>query len=397
MLDHFSFKESFKGLAFDSEQDAFIMKGTEKLPNLYADTKLFKEDTLAVSSLHTLFFEQHGNPNGQPVLIVHGGPGGPASNFLCQLFDPSFYHIILLHQRGAGKSIPYGEIREDTTRLRIDDIETLRKHLKIEKWALFGVSWGGLLSLAYAEMHPNRCQALILGATLGSSDHGMQLLNKNREVFPDEWNTLVDEIPEIERENLVAAFYHRIVAQTDPEQKLKYSKILTRFIMKVSCASLLPEQLEAILENMKNEDCINITTHYLHYAMHQFFLDFEEIKKNIKIISHLPVCLLHGMADKNCLSSYSTDLHKVFGNNSTLVLIEKGEHNPGDLNSIQTFLLAIEGLKKFYLKSESEFQLEEGNTYLPLKAAQETKLKDVVQQDISDPKAEEKVKKALSM
>src|SRR5262245_57154520 len=129
---------------------------------MYPPLEPFDTAMLPVSELHTLYYEQCGNPHGKPIVFLHGGPGGGLAAAFCRFFDPHVYRIVLFDQRGSGKSTPYAELRENTTWDLVADIETLRRHLGIERWAVFGGSWGSTLALAYAQTHPERVQALVL-------------------------------------------------------------------------------------------------------------------------------------------------------------------------------------------------------------------------------------------
>jgi proline iminopeptidase len=171
-----------------------------------------------VSDIHTIYYEQSGNPSGKPCVFVHGGPGGGCDGFERQFFNPETYRIILFDQRGCGKSTPHADLRENTTWHLVSDIEAIREHLGIAKWLVFGGSWGSTLSLTYAIKHPEAVTELVL--------RGIFLLRKKEidwfyqsgasYIYPDAWETYLSVIPEEERDDLVTA-YHKRLTSDDPE------------------------------------------------------------------------------------------------------------------------------------------------------------------------------------
>ena len=190
------------------------------MKNLYPEIEPFDSGMLKVSGLHEIYYERVGNADGIPVIFLHGGPGGGLIPTYRQFFDPEAYHIVLFDQRGSGKSTPHAELKENTTWDLINDIEALREKFGIEKWFVFGGSWGSTLSLAYAETHPNRVLGLIL--------RGIFLTRKKEldwfyqygasEIFPDFWERYRDEIPEEERNDFMTAYYKRLTGDDEAAQ-----------------------------------------------------------------------------------------------------------------------------------------------------------------------------------
>ncbi len=179
---------------------------------LYPPLETRQSGFLRVSDLHEIYWEESGNPNGLPVIGLHGGPGGGSSPEMRRFFDPRVYRIILIDQRGCGKSTPHSELRENTTWTLIEDIETVREHLGIEKWVVFGGSWGSTLSLAYAVTHTERVHALILRGIFLISKAEIQWFYQEgaSRLFPDAYDRYVAPIPEDERGDLLTAFYKRL-------------------------------------------------------------------------------------------------------------------------------------------------------------------------------------------
>lgn len=183
----------------------------------YPPIEPYRTGMLPVSPIHTIYFEESGNPNGKPVLFVHGGPGGGSEPRQRRFFDPQAYRIILFDQRGCGRSTLHASLEENTTWHLVSDMERLREHLGIEQWMLFGGSWGSTLALAYAEKHPDRVTELVL--------RGIFLLRKweidwfyqegASRLFPEAWAEFLRPIPEAERGDLLRAYYRRLTS-SDP-------------------------------------------------------------------------------------------------------------------------------------------------------------------------------------
>lgn len=189
-------------------------------PPLYPPIDPFRTGRLPVSDLHDLYFEESGNPEGTPVVFLHGGPGGGTDPDQRRFFDPAAYRIVLFDQRGSGKSRPHSSLEENTTWHLVDDIERLRVHLGVELWVVFGGSWGSTLSLAYAEHHPDRVRALVVRGIFFLRPHEIRWFYQEGAsfIFPDAWEAYVDPIPENERDDLVLAYHRRLIGD-DPEAR----------------------------------------------------------------------------------------------------------------------------------------------------------------------------------
>ncbi|MGH8634364.1 MAG: alpha/beta fold hydrolase, partial [Burkholderiales bacterium] len=178
---------------------------------LYPEIEPYSAGTLKLDGVHAMYWEQSGNPEGAPVLFLHGGPGAGASPAHRRFFDPAHYRIVIFDQRGAGRSTPLGELRDNTTLHLVADIERLRTHLGIERWLVFGGSWGSTLALAYGEAHPERCAGFILrGVFLCRGSEIDWFLYGLRALFPEAWRTFAEIIPAPERGDLLAAYYRRL-------------------------------------------------------------------------------------------------------------------------------------------------------------------------------------------
>src|SRR3954447_25087842 len=183
--------------------------------DLFPPIDPYETGLITVDPIHTLYWEQSGNPRGVPMLFLHGGPGAGASPTHRRFFDPAYYRIVILDQRGAGRSTPLGETRENTTDLLVEDIETLRRQLGIGRWHVFGGSWGSTLALAYAQAHPDRCLGLVIrGIFLGADSEVDWFMHGIGNFSPVAWQAFAELIPQAERGDLLAAYVRRL---NDPD------------------------------------------------------------------------------------------------------------------------------------------------------------------------------------
>ena len=198
--------------------------------NLYPRHEARRSGRLRVSDIHEIFWEESGNPNGLPVVALHGGPGGGSSPEMRRFFDPERYRIFLFDQRGCGRSTPHSELRENTTWDLVDDIEALRAHMGISQWLVFGGSWGSTLSLAYAVTHPDRVLGLVLRGIFLVSKPEIQWFYQNgaSRLFPDAYDRYVAPIPETERSDLLVAFHRRLTGN-DRQARIEAARAWSRW------------------------------------------------------------------------------------------------------------------------------------------------------------------------
>ncbi|HVG81060.1 MAG TPA: prolyl aminopeptidase, partial [Methylomirabilota bacterium] len=205
---------------------------------LYPEIQPYESGMLAVGGPHQIYWEQVGKPDGAPVLFLHGGPGAGANPTHRRFFDPAHYRAVIFDQRGSGRSRPLGETKDNTTPLLVEDIEALRRKLGIQRWIVFGGSWGSTLALAYAETHPEACTALVLrGIFLCRRSEIDWFLYGIRAVFPDQWRIFAGHIPEAERGDLLAA-YHKRLMNSDPAVHMPAARIWSTY--EGACSTLLP-------------------------------------------------------------------------------------------------------------------------------------------------------------
>jgi proline iminopeptidase len=204
---------------------------------LYPEIEPYNSGLLRLDDTHQMYWEECGNPRGAPVVFLHGGPGAGSAPAHRRFFDPAHYRIVVYDQRGAGRSRPLGELRDNTTPLLVEDLEKLRRHLGAERWLVFGGSWGSTLALAYGIEHPERCTGLILrGIFLCRKSEIDWFLYGVRNLFPEAWRAFAGAIPEAERRDLLSAYYSRL---TNPDPAVHMPAARAWSIYEGSCSTLL--------------------------------------------------------------------------------------------------------------------------------------------------------------
>jgi proline iminopeptidase len=264
---------------------------------LFPEIEPYRHGMLQVDDLHTLYWEESGNPHGEPVLFLHGGPGGGTSPTHRRLFDPAHYRIVLFDQRGSGQSTPLGEYRHNTTQLLIEDIERLRRMLEIERWLVFGGSWGSTLALAYGEAHPECCTGFVLrGIFLCTQDEIDWFMYGMQWFFPEVYARFVADIPAAERHDLLAAYEKRLFSD-DPAVYKPAARTWSRY--EGSCLFLEPN--EAALEQMGSDAvALGIGRLEAHYFIHKGFFSADQLISQLDRIRHLPAVIVQGRYDVVC-------------------------------------------------------------------------------------------------
>jgi proline iminopeptidase len=266
----------------------------------------YRSGRLVVDALHTLYWEECGNPDGVPVLFLHGGPGAGLSPRHRQFFDPTYYRIVLFDQRGAGQSTPLGEVRHNTTQLLVSDMEALRLMLGIEQWLVFGGSWGSTLALAYGQTHPQACLGFVLrGIFLATQPEIDWFFNGIQWFFPKEFERLTADIPPDERADLLQAYARRLFSD-DPAQNLQAARTWSRY--EGSCLHLLP-QPEVAEQFGADGVALGVGRLEAHYFLHQAFLEDDQLIRNIDHIRHLPAIIVQGRYDVVCPLRTAWRLH----------------------------------------------------------------------------------------
>jgi proline iminopeptidase len=277
----------------------------------YPPIEPYKTGRLKVSEIHDLYYEEVGNPKGSPILFIHGGPGGGVSPDHRQYFDPEYYRIILFDQRGCGKSLPAADLRENTTWDLIADIEKLRKELKIEKWIVFGGSWGSTLSLLYAETHPDRVKGLVLRGIFLCRKQDVDWFYQDgaSHIFPDAWEPYWNHIPADERKNMVAAYYKRL---TDPNIDVRLAAAKTWSLWEGSTSLHTPDL--SLLDHFSGDVfAIAFARIECHYFINGIWMRSDnQILEDVHKIRHIPTEIVHGRYDVVCPVNQAWDLHRAF-------------------------------------------------------------------------------------
>ena len=264
---------------------------------------------LALDATHVMYWEECGNPRGVPLVFLHGGPGGGSSPDHRRYYDPEFYRIIVYDQRGAGQSTPLGSLVDNTTAHLIADLERLREHLQIERWLVFGGSWGSTLALAYAEAHPARVLGLVLrGIFLCRPLEIRWFLYDMRYFYPEAWRLFAGFIPKEERDDLLAAYYRRLT-HPDPAVHMPAAHVWSRY--ESSCSTLLPDP-ELVAHFDEAAVALAIARIEAHYFSHDMFLEENELLANVGPIRHLPCTIVQGRYDVVCPIRSADDLHRAW-------------------------------------------------------------------------------------
>ncbi|MES2204756.1 MAG: prolyl aminopeptidase [Pseudomonadota bacterium] len=289
---------------------------------LYPSIEPFYSGMLRVSDLHQIYYERSGNPAGKPVLFIHGGPGGGTSPLHRRFFDPEIYHIILVDQRGAGKSLPHAEVRENTTQLLIQDFEKIRELLNIKKWLLFGGSWGVTLGLAYAETHPECVTGLILrGVFLGlAADLHWMYQQGTSEVFPEAWAEYLAVIPEDERHNMIAAYHKRLTSQ---DKKIQQAAAIAWSKWEAAISSLFIND-EQIAKFSADHFSLAFACIENHFFSNDLFLRHNQLIEEAYKIAHIPTIIVHGRYDMCCPMRGAWHLKQALPNASLIVVPDAG-------------------------------------------------------------------------
>jgi proline iminopeptidase len=252
---------------------------------------------LQPDAVHRIYWEESGNPKGLPVIFLHGGPGSGTSPEQRRFFDPEHYRIVLFDQRGSGRSTPYAELKDNTTPHLIADIELLRETLAIDRWLVFGGSWGSTLALAYGEAHPKRCLGFVLrGIFLCRKSEIDWFLYGLKTLFPEAWRKLVEPFEDNQRSDLLHAYYQRLV-NPDPAVHLPAARAWAGY--EASCSTLLPN--EKLIKGFESDAvALSLARIEAHYFMHDIFLPEDSLFANLDRIRHLPAVIVQGRYDAIC-------------------------------------------------------------------------------------------------
>lgn len=310
---------------------------------LYPEIKPYKRHQFKVSDLHELYVDEAGNSAGTPVLFVHGGPGAACDSSSRRYYDPAVYRIITFDQRGCGRSTPHAELAENTTQNLIADMEAIRQYLNIDKWVLFGGSWGSTLSLLYAQQYSDRVLALILRGVFLCRQRDFDWLYKagaNR-VFPDYWEEFVKFIPEDERDELVSAYYSRLLGD-DELARMSAAKHWSAW--EGSCSKLRPSS-ETLAKFTKPHNALALARIETHYFVNQGFIAEDQILKNMSIIEDIPGRIVHGRYDMVCPLDNACAVHRLWPA-SELHIVRDAGHSASEAGTVDALIRATQDIAK---------------------------------------------------
>ncbi len=306
-----------------------------ELRQAYPEIEPYLTGRLRVSDIHELYYEESGNPNGKPVVLLHGGPGGGSNPFMRRLHDPEAYRIINFDQRGCGKSTPHAELRENTTWDLVADIERLREHLGVERWQVLGGSWGSTLALSYAQLCPNRVAGLVLrGIFMLRREELMWFYQSGAHwLFPDAWEEFVAPIPEDERGDMISAYYKRLTSP-DRDVQLRAARAWSQWEGKTISLLANPARVDLF---GSDDYALAFARIECHYFIHCGFFDRDDqLLANVSKISTIPGAIIHGRYDVCTPLKNAWDLHKAWPKADFRIIPDAGHAGtePGTLDAI---------------------------------------------------------------
>jgi proline iminopeptidase len=311
--------------------------------DFYPEIEPYDNGYLRVSDIHELYYEQVGNPQGYPVVVLHGGPGGGFNSDLRRYFDPDFYRVILFDQRGCGKSRPFADLRENTTWDLVADTEKLREHVGIEAWHVFGGSWGSTLALTYAISHPTRVTALILRGIFLCRPSELRWFYQDgaSQIFADAWEPYYNYIPETERGDFISAYYQRLTSPIE-SVRLEAARIWSRWEMATSYLIPKPLAIERMDNPANARPFARIECHY--FINNAFFPTDNYIIDNIEKIRHIPGFIVQGRYDVVCPMKSAWDLHRAWPE-ATLQIIPDSGHASAEPGTRSALITALDSFR----------------------------------------------------
>lgn len=309
----------------------------------YPPIEPFDSGHFKVSEIHTIYYEQVGKPTGKPILFLHGGPGAGFNSEHRRYFDPEYYRVILIDQRGCGRSLPSAELRENTTWNLVEDIEKMRVRLAIDQWLIFGGSWGSTLALTYSVTHPERVLGLILRGIFLCRDSEIQWFYQEgaSHLFPDYWEKYLEPIPPGERGDLVQA-YHRQLTHTDHAIRLRAAKTWSQW--EAATSRLLIDPV-AVAEFEEPEKALAFARIECHYFLNKaFFPEPNFLLNQAHKLANIPGHIIQGRYDVVCPATSAWALHNAWPQAQMTIIPDSG-HSASEPGIRQALLAATEAMK----------------------------------------------------
>ncbi|HYN84153.1 MAG TPA: prolyl aminopeptidase [Pyrinomonadaceae bacterium] len=301
----------------------------------YPPIEPYDQGTLRVSPVHEIYYEQCGNPDGTPAVFLHGGPGGGIIPDYRRFFDPSAYRVVLFDQRGSGRSTPHASLEENTTWHLVEDIEKLREHLGVERWLVFGGSWGSTLSLAYAQTHPSRARALVLRGIFLCRPKEIRWFYQEgaSAIFPDVWEEYVKVIPEAERGDFLTA-YHRRLTSDDEAVRLEAARAWS--VWEGSTSKLYPDP--RLIEHFGEAHmALSLARIECHYFMNNAFFETDNhLIEQVGKIRDIPAVIVQGRYDVVCPAMSAWELHRAWPEAELRIIPDAGHSatEPGIVSAL---------------------------------------------------------------
>ncbi|MFT5132595.1 MAG: proline iminopeptidase [Gammaproteobacteria bacterium] len=308
---------------------------------LYPEIQPFRSQLLSVDDIQQVYFEESGNRKGTPVIFLHGGPGSGSNGNHRRYFDPGKYHIINFDQRGCNRSTPNGCVENNTTQILLQDIEAIREYLNIDRWLIFGGSWGATLGLLYAEAYPERVKGMVLRGTFLARKTDLDWFVKEgaNRIFPDYWQDFIQLIPEDERNDMVSAYHVRLHGNDKQAQKVAAvawsvwaGRIVTYMLSSVNPDTYQPGNIEQTINEVLIET---------HYARNAYFIKENQILTEINSVPEVPIIIIHGRKDLTCTLDASWELHRALPR-SNLVIVRDGGHLAGETPMVDALITATD-------------------------------------------------------
>ncbi len=295
---------------------------------------------LPVGQPHEIYVEECGNPLGIPVLYLHSGPGSGCGEDSRRWFDPDRYRIILFDQRGAGRSVPHAELLHNNTSKLLEDMETIRQKLGIERWLLFGSAWGATLALVYAQAYPQHVIAMIIGATLLGDREDREWLygthGANR-IYPDHWVNFMAPIPKAQQHHAIYEYHEQLTSENEIV-RTRAAEAWAEW--EAYCAKLIPDSTY-ISSHITPHKAVALARLKCHYVINNYFLEPGQIMRNMQQIQDIPAIVVHGRYDMVCLMKNSWDLHKAWPRSELYIVPDSG-HSATEPGMTNAYILATE-------------------------------------------------------
>ncbi|HKX06747.1 MAG TPA: prolyl aminopeptidase [Stellaceae bacterium] len=309
---------------------------------LFPPIEPYATGTLALDPPHTMYWEQCGNPAGMPVLFLHGGPGAGATPTHRRFFDPAHYRVVIFDQRGAGRSTPLGSLVDNSTAHLVADIERLRRHLGIERWIVFGGSWGSTLSLAYAQAHAERVRALVLrGIFLCRKSEIDWFLYGIRTIFPEPWRAFSGLLPEPERGDLLGNYYRRLT-HADPVIHMPAARAWS--VYEGACSTLLPSP-DTIAAFGEDRMALGMSRIEAHYFKHHLYTPETDLVAHLGPIRKVPATIIQGRYDMVCPIMNADELARAWPEAEYVVVPDAG-HSAMEPGIRSRLVATMERLKR---------------------------------------------------